>query len=107
VVWPAMQSKLLTEIDDAARAGNQWIVVEAAVLAEAGWSSSFDEIWVVEVSTDIARTRLMARNNLTEDEANRRIQSQTSMDERRRIATCTIDNSTTLEASTAMAHTVR
>jgi dephospho-CoA kinase len=82
VVWPAIQAKLVSGIEEAATSGHQWIVIEAAVLVEAGWSTIFDEVWVVHVSNQIARQRLMARNNLSEEEANRRINSQTSHDER-------------------------
>ena len=47
-----------------------------AVLLQAGWHTSCDQVWVVTADRSVARTRLMARNNLSGEEADKRINSQ-------------------------------
>jgi dephospho-CoA kinase len=56
-----------------------------------------DEVWVVYVRPEIARERLMARNNLTAEQAQARIDSQLSNKERLAHADVKIDNSDTLD----------
>jgi dephospho-CoA kinase len=70
IVWPAIQKKLLALIAEQKQANpNAILCIEAAVLIESGWSTSVaDRVWVVEVPVETAKTRLMARNNLSEVE---------------------------------------
>ncbi len=56
---------------------------------------------LVVVPRDVQRRRLMARNHLTEAEADARIASQMPLDEKRPFATWIIDNGGTLEATAA------
>ncbi len=44
------------------------MVLEAAVLVEAGWAKLVDQVWVVEVDQDTSIRRLMARNGLSKEE---------------------------------------
>jgi dephospho-CoA kinase len=52
-----------------ARTRRRLVIVEAAVLVEAGWEDLFDEVWVVTVPEETACRRLMARNQLSEEQA--------------------------------------
>lgn len=52
------------------------IVLEAALLVEAGWKSYFDKLWVFSVPPAVAQQRIMARNNLSWEEAGKRLASQ-------------------------------
>lgn len=58
------------------------IVVEAAILLEAGWRSLVDQLWVVVASVDVAVARLQAYRCLPEEQARARIAAQMSNDER-------------------------
>jgi predicted metal-dependent HD superfamily phosphohydrolase len=58
------------------------VVVESAVLLQAGWDDECDEVWAVHAPQDVARQRLMARNSLTEEQAQQRLQSQMPAAER-------------------------
>jgi phosphopantetheine adenylyltransferase/dephospho-CoA kinase len=69
------------------------LVMDAAVLLEAGWEDLADEIWVVIVDPDTAVTRAVARDNLDEAAVRKRIASQLSNDERTTRADVVIDNS--------------
>ena len=67
------------------------IVVEAAIMLEAGWRF-FDEIWVVVVRPETAIARVTASRGQSAEEVRRRIAAQMTNDERRRVATRVIEN---------------
>jgi dephospho-CoA kinase len=73
------------------------IVVEAAIMLEAGWHF-FDHIWLVSVDRETAVRRLTATRGLTREEVERRIAAQMPEAERRQRADTIIDNSGTLIA---------
>ncbi|CAI5947840.1 unnamed protein product [Closterium sp. NIES-64] len=52
------------------------LIVEAAMMVEAGSDQTVDEVWVVFVPEAEAKARLMARNGVTEEEAGKRIAAQ-------------------------------
>jgi len=67
------------------------IVVEAAIMLEAGWRF-FDRIWVVVVSRDVAVARVATSRGLAPAEVEQRIDAQMSNAERRRVADLVIEN---------------
>jgi len=71
------------------------IVVEAAVLLEAGWRSLVDHLWVVSVDRAAATARLVASRGLGEADVRRRMDAQMPDEERRRAADVVIDNNGT------------
>jgi dephospho-CoA kinase len=58
------------------------VVVEAAILLEAGWRSLVEQLWVVAASVDVVITRLKTYKNISEDQARARIAAQLSNEER-------------------------
>jgi len=74
------------------------IVLDAAILLEAGWERLCDAVWTVEAAPEAALARLMARNGLTEDQARRRLEAQWSNAERARRAQRVVANSGTIDA---------
>ena len=76
IVWPDIRRRVDERVAQAAAEGARVVVVEAAVLLQAGWHTSCDQVWVVTADRSVARTRLMARNNLSGEEADKRINSQ-------------------------------
>lgn len=94
IVWPEIRALAEAEMsallaDDPARV----VVLEAAVLFEAGWQDAVDEVWTVVVEPDVALARACARDGLTEEDVRRRLDSQMSNDDRRSRADVVIDNS--------------
>jgi dephospho-CoA kinase len=73
------------------------IVVEAAVLLEAGWRSLVDRLWVVSTRRENAIARVMASRGLTRAEVERRLEAQMPDAERRRAADLVIENDGSLE----------
>lgn len=98
IAWPEIGRLANAEIS-AQRAANPdgVIVLEAAVLVEAGWGRGLDEIWVVAVEPECAIERAVARGGLNADEARARLLAQTSNEERRRHADLVLDNSGSLQ----------
>ena len=98
IVWPGIRALAAAELERLAAAGDTEIaVLEAAVLIEAEWQDLVDEVWVVSVSPDAARERLMARNNMSAEDADARINSQLSNDARLAHADVVIDTDCALE----------
>jgi len=73
------------------------IVLEAAVLFEAGWQDLGDEVWVAIVDRDIAIARAMERDNLPRSTVEKRLDSQLSNAERIARADVVITNNGTIE----------
>lgn len=97
ILWPAIRQLAKEEIAECKRRGVEVIVLEAAVLIEAGWQDLVDEVWVLSVKPAIARARVIKRNGLTEEAAQARIDSQITNKEREEYADVKIDNSGELE----------
>jgi phosphopantetheine adenylyltransferase/dephospho-CoA kinase len=98
IVWPEIRKLAAAEIAELKKKDRDAVIVlEAAVLLEAGWQDLVDEIWVTTVKVATAAARLMARNGLNESQAMARIQSQMSAKERLEQADVKIDNSDSLE----------
>ena len=68
------------------------LVVEAAVLLEAGWRPLVDRVWVVSTGREHAIARIVAVRGLTREEVERRLDAQLSDAERRRQADLVIEN---------------
>ncbi len=98
IVWPGIRKLASEDLSEFEVAGNQLVVLEAAVLFEAGWEDLTDEVWVVVVEPDIAVERLATRNGLDADAARARIASQLSNEERTARANVVIENNGDLEA---------
>lgn len=97
IVWPGIRALAAAELQRLDASGTEVAVLEAAVLIEAEWQDLVDEVWVVSVSADAARERLMARNNMSAEDADARISSQLSNDERLRHADIVLDTDCPLD----------
>ena len=68
-------------------------IVDAALMIESGGYKRFDKIVVVHCRPEIQLERLMRRNNLSREEAERRISAQMPQEEKMRHADFLIDTS--------------
>ena len=98
IMHPLMAGMVQERIDDFRGEGAEAVVVEAALLFEAGWNSLVQEVWVTDSPVDVVVERLAQRNGMSEEEARRRISSQMSREERLQRADFVIDNSTDVES---------
>lgn len=74
-------------------------IVDAALMIESGGYKRFDKLIVVWCRPDIQLKRLMLRDNLSETEARRRIDSQMPQEEKKRYADFLIDTSEGFEST--------
>ena len=93
IVWPAIRRLAEARIARLRASDPEGVVVlEAAVLLEAGWEDLVDEVWVLLVDPDTALRRAAARDGAGETALRRRIDAQLSNRERARRAQVLIDN---------------
>lgn len=97
IVWPWMRETMEGQLAALRAEGTPVVVLEAAVLIEAGWQPLVDEVWVVTVPPELARDRIISRNGLTAEQADARIAAQLTNEERVKQARVAIDNSGSLD----------
>ena len=94
ILWPEIRRLIAEEIAQIReRDKDSVIVVEAAVLLEAGWQDLCDEVWVLTTAPEAAIERLQSRNGLTRDAALARINAQMSSKDRAARGQVVVDNS--------------
>ncbi len=93
IMHPRMAKMVSERIENLRESDPPAVVLEAAVLFEAGWESLVDEVWTTETPVQSAVDRLIARNGLAEDDARKRISSQMSAQERVARSQVVVDNS--------------
>ena len=92
IVHPRMRRLLEQRIDEQRRRGSSVVVVEAAVLMEAGWTPLVDQVWVVTSETKTVVERLMKGRGLSEEAVMSRIRAQMPPEERKELADVVIQN---------------
>ena len=74
-------------------------IVDAALMIESGGYKRFDKLIVVHCRPEVQLDRLMSRNNLSRDEAQRRITAQMPQEEKKKVADYLIDTSDGFEST--------
>ena len=93
IMHPRMARMVGDKIEVFRDKGKPAVVVEAAVLFEAGWDSLVDEVWTTDSPVELVIERLQARNGMGEEEVMRRINSQMDRSERIERSDLVVDNS--------------
>lgn len=86
----ARRRDLLAETED-------FFFMDLPLLFELEYDNWFDQIWLVDVTEETQLSRLMTRNALSQEEAEKRIAAQLSLQEKRNRADVLIDNNGPLE----------
>lgn len=76
IVWPALEKTVQELISKSYKEGYLVVIVDAAILLQAGWQRNCHEIWSMIIPPEEAVRRIAERNNLPEEEARKRINSQ-------------------------------
>lgn len=71
--------------------------MDIPLLIENDYQDWFDQIWLVAVSPEVQRQRLMKRNHLSAEEADMRIASQMPLSEKLPYASLVIDNNGSID----------
>lgn len=104
IVHPPVRAEMARRVQAAVKAGDPLVVLDIPLLFEgraaarrSGELMNFDETVCVWVSRQIQLERTMKRDACDADEAERRIEAQLPIDEKREMADHVIDNSGTIE----------
>ena len=95
IVHPRMLLLLKELINQHKMSGTKFLVIEAAILVEAGWDEIVDSVWVIEASKEAVIQRLEKKKKLTRLQIAQRIAIQISETERRKSADVVIKNNGT------------
>jgi len=97
LIHPRMHTVIQGLLDDYRQQGAAVVVLEAALLVEAGSTSMADEVWVTVASEPVVLRRTEERSRLSEAEILARIRSQVSAEERAKYADVIINNDGNLD----------
>lgn len=97
IIHPAIRQEMIRQKEFWLEKGSQTVIMDIPLLFESKLQSYVEKIIVVSASPSIQRERLMARNNLTTEEADARINSQLPVSEKEKGADAVINNDGTLE----------
>jgi dephospho-CoA kinase len=95
IVHPEIRRLAEERIEKAAALGQHNVVYMAPLLIEAGATALVDEIWVVTVTPQVQLERLMARDGIGREEAERVVAAQMPLEQKARYGRILIDNSGT------------
>ena len=99
IVWPEIRRLAELELNTIAGSNPDAIVVlEAAVLFEAGWEDMGEEIWVLTVDRETAIERSMARDSAPRNAVERRLDSQLPNEVRTSRADIVVTNDSSVAA---------
>lgn len=94
LIHPDVRDRFLKAI---VQSSSQTLVLVVPLLFEAGMTDLVTEIWVVRCSQEQQLQRLLQRNHLNREQAQARINSQLSIEEKVAHADVVLDNSSTLK----------
>lgn len=98
ITHPPIQKILLERIEELRAAGAPAAVVDAALLVKAGWHRLCQKIVFVEVPRAVRWARA-AKRGWSEAQFEEREAAQGSLEERRQLADCVVDNSGSIEST--------
>jgi len=93
ILHPRIVKEIKIRIEDFKERGERMLIIDAALLIEAGELSLVDKLIVVTVSPKIQVRRLAQRDHLTEKEAREHIATQMPLSEKMKLADYVVNNS--------------
>lgn len=96
IIHPAIRKEMLRQRDEHLANGEKTVIMDIPLLFESKLQHFVDKILVVSVSEDVQLQRLMERNQLSEEEAKARIQSQLPLSVKEQGADAVINNNGTI-----------
>ena len=106
IVHPRMYAMVEERIQRLREQSATAVVLDAAILIEAGWDSLVDEVWVVAAPEEMVVQRIGQRNGLPAEQVRQRIRAQITSEERARHAAVVIDNNEGLDELSAQVQEV-
>lgn len=98
IVHPLIRTEIERRIGRAREKGDaRAVVVEAAILLEAGWRSLVDQVWVISARREDVLARLATQRGMAASETDARIAKRMTDAERRSVADVVIENTGSLD----------
>jgi dephospho-CoA kinase len=91
IVRPLIAQEVQARLKELRKKRTRVVVLEAALLIEAGWSPLVDEIWVTTAPEIVIFKRLAAKREMSRAQAQARIKAQIPVAEQKKYATRVID----------------
>ncbi len=92
IMHPKMYDMMKAQIEEYRQQAVDVVVVEAAILLEANWTSLVDEVWVTVAAEAAVLERLKAQRGMEAEQTLARIRSQLTTEERVKQADVVISN---------------
>ncbi len=99
IVHPAVSEAIEAFLKEAKKKGESLAVVDAALMYETGSYERYDLVIVTYCPSDLQKKRLMQRDHLSSEEADKRIAAQMPIAEKKLRADYVIDTSTAIAAT--------
>jgi dephospho-CoA kinase len=99
IVHPRIREIFSSRIAAAAAAGKRAVLLDAAVLFEAGWNDLCHAVVFIDVPRDLRYARLRDLRGWDDVDTERRESSQASLESKRGQSQFTVDNSQTVESA--------
>ena len=93
ITHPAIKRKINDRIIDISNQGKNIVVIDAALLIEGKFLDLVDKLVVITCNEEVQLNRVVNRDNMTKEEALKRINSQMKQNEKIKYADYIIDNS--------------
>ena len=97
ILHPLVQRRMLEMMDRAAEAGVRVVILDVPLLFETGMDALCDETWALYAPREMQISRVVARDGLSRAQAEARIDSQMSTEERNARATHAINTDQPVE----------
>lgn len=97
LLHPIIIDKIKDKVKEYEKAGIKLVFIDAPLLFETGVDEDCDEVWVLVCGVDEQICRVMVRDNLSYEQAEKIIQNQMPDKDKRAKATRVIDTSDSLE----------
>lgn len=91
IMHPRIYNIVSHKIDEYRRSGAGVVVVEAALLIEAGWRPILDQVWVTIAPESIVAKRLKKARGLNEEQFLARLRTQMPQKEKAKLADVVLD----------------
>ncbi|ADY56453.1 Dephospho-CoA kinase [Syntrophobotulus glycolicus DSM 8271] len=92
LIHPLVLKNMLQFCLDSERKGHKIAVLDVPLLFEAGWEKYADEVWVVYIPQELQLERIVSRDKVPVEEAERRIKAQIPIGEKIKKAARIIEN---------------
>lgn len=97
IAHPLIKSKVEEEISRYKEMGEKAVVLDVPLLFEIGWEKCVDIVWVAYIPRELQIKRLKKRDRLGRANAEKRLNAQMPIEEKKKLADIVISNEGTLE----------